>query len=218
MTNVIADLSAKLTALFTIALLLLAPTAFATGPSTFDKIQSGSHLLARQAGGKTALTFSETELTFREADLNPSGYRACNLYLSGGIAVDGFLVSIERLTPDELAPLQRQNSGQNSRQNSLLMPTHRLTMNNVNPGALKLSGLGSSIVYLILKKDDSGGETLRGRGLFLLQNHDVHVYTPTPGTLFVKGLENAAAQSVQQTAQLTPATAYYYLVCNLGIQ
>lgn len=210
MTNVIAALRPNLTALFTIALLLLAPNAFAKGPSTFDKIQSGSHLLARQTGGKTALTFSETELTFREADLNPAGYAACNLYLSGGIAVDGFSVSIDRLSPDELAALQGKNSG--------LMPTHRLTMNNVNPGALKLSGLGSSIVYLILKKDDSGGETLRGRGLFLLQNHDVHVYTPVPGTLFVKGLENAAAQSVQQTAQLTPATAYYYLVCNLGIQ
>jgi hypothetical protein len=195
------------------SILNLGAFALAKQMSTFDKIQSGSHLLARQSGGAPALSFSETELTFREADLNPSGYRACNLILAGGITVDGFRVSIERLTPDELSPLTGKLG-----KNAQVIPTHRLTIDNLSPGAVKLSGLGSSTIYLVHKKDDSGGETLRGRGLFLLQNHDVHVYTPTRGTLFVKGLENAAAQSVQMTGQLTPPSAYYYLVCNLGIQ
>lgn len=189
---------------FLVALFGACAQAAAQPPSTFDKIQSGSHLLARQPGGVTTLSFSETELTFREADLNPAGYHACNLFLPGGIAIDGFTVSIDKLSPDE--------------QSTQVLPTHRLTLNNANPGAVKLSGLGSSTVYLVHKKDDSGGETLRGRGRFLLQNHDVHVYTPARGTLFVKGLENADAQSVQMTGQLVPASAYYYLVCNLGIQ
>jgi len=210
MTNLNFGLGTLLAFIFVLA---SGRTVLANPPSVFDKIQSGSLLLARQPGGAPALSFSETELTFREVDLNPAGYRSCNLFLAGGISVDGFTVSIDKLSPDELAPLASKLGDKTQ-----ILPTHRLTLNNLNPGAVKLSGLGSSTVYLIHKRDDSGGETLRGRGLFLLQNHDVHVYTPARGTLFVKGLENAAAQSVQMTAQLTPASAYYYLVCNLGIQ